>query len=216
MKLCRLCSKPSTIVFHDTRIFFACNRCGLIFTDRNLSDSDSIKHYIAQHDNGFNWIHEADYILKLIPTINDNYAILDYGSGCGLLAKELRERGFNVSCYEPMYDGLFDLSKYNYNYDVIILNEVIEHVDNILLVLNNIYYSLKSKGYIIIKTLRTDSIIISPFDFETIFKSWWYKDDLTHISFFSYLTFEYICNNMFDNLKIIHNDALSVVMYKDS
>ncbi len=48
------------------------------------------------------------------------------------------------------------------------------------------------------------------------FKNWWYKDDPTHISFFSFLTFDYICNNRGRNLavKAISSTDNCVVLQK--
>ena len=214
MRLCRLCESKTSVVFKNTRHFFACTNCGLIFSDCPLPEQEKQAHYTGQYDNGFNWENEARYFTKFLPAEKISYKILDYGSGGGHLANELRKTGYDIDCYEPMFHGEFDMLQHYGAYDFIILNEVIEHVEHLKNILENINYSLKPGGQVLIKTMVTDGLISDPYNFEYNFKEWWYKDDLTHISFFSSITFEYICANMFSAFKIIRQDVLSILLQK--
>lgn len=214
MRSCRLCEGQTSVVFKDTRVFFACTTCGLIFSDCHLTEQEKQAHYIGQYNNGFNWEHEACYFINFFPRGKKDLKILDYGSGGGYLANELKNVGYAVDCYEPMFHGEFNRSQNSGLYDFLILNEVIEHVEDLISVLNNIYYSLKLGGQVLIKTAITDNIISDPYNFEHNFREWWYKDDLTHISFFSTLTYEFICANMFTSFEIVQQDILSVLLQK--
>jgi SAM-dependent methyltransferase len=207
MRSCRICSHPAHLLFNDTRPFFGCNVCGLIFTDCFISEEAVEKHYKDQHSNSFDWMREAKGFVEWIKNMGQpvpllSLSILDYGSGSGLLAEALKNIGFQVDCYEPMLHGKFNPNVYSKSYDVIILNEVMEHLEDINQILDRIYGILALNGVIIIKTLLTDRIINDPENFKESFSRWWYKDDPTHISFFSFMTIEYLCHDRGRNLVI--------------
>ena len=207
MRTCRLCHNPAQLVFEDVRPFFACNFCGLIFTDCFLSVEAVEKHYKDQHGNPFDWMAEAQVFVGWlknmgIPVPLLDSSILDYGSGSGLLTEAFRKIGFKADGYEPMLHGAFNPANYSRAYDVIILNEVVEHLDDINQTLDIVYSVLAANGVIIIKTLLTDRLINDPENFKESFVGWWYKDDPTHISFFSFLTIEYLCHDRGRNLVV--------------
>ena len=93
-------------------------------------------------------------------------------------------------------------NKYSKAYDIIIMNEVVEHLEDINITFDIIYSVLALNGVVFIKTLLTDRIINDPENFKESFTRWWYKDDPTHISFFSFLTIEYICQDRGRNLTV--------------
>jgi hypothetical protein len=214
MRTCRLCHHPARLVFEDTRPFYACNVCGLIFSDCLISIEAVERHYKDQHGNTFDWITEANGFVEWIKNMGFtvpllSLSILDYGSGSGLLTEALRKMGFKVDCYEPMLHGEFNRKGYSEAYDVIILNEVVEHLEDINKTLDIVFSLLAINGVLIIKTLLTDSLINDPQNFTKSFKNWWYKDDPTHISLFSFLTIEYISKDRGRNLVVrafSHND----------
>jgi SAM-dependent methyltransferase len=215
MRTCRLCNHPAQLVFEDVRPFFACNVCGLIFSDCFISAEAVEKHYTDQHKNTFDWDQEANGFVEAIKKLGlesplSSLSILDYGSGSGLLAEALRKAGFNVDCYEPMIHGEFNAQNYSKAYDVIILNEVVEHLEDINKTLDIIYNLLPIKGVVFIKTLLTDPIVNHPENFKALFSAWWYKDDPTHISFFNLLTIDYICQDRGRHL------ALRATSYTDN
>ncbi len=71
---------------------------------------------------------------------SENITLLDFGSGAGVLAKIAAKEGLNVTAYEPSLerntvnqeDGIIFTNKLDsinaYKYDIIILNQVLEHV----------------------------------------------------------------------------------------
>ncbi|MEW6184554.1 MAG: class I SAM-dependent methyltransferase [Thermodesulfobacteriota bacterium] len=205
---CRLCGHPAIQVYEDDRPFFACNICGLIFSDCLISTEAAEKHYQDQYKNAFDWDKEA---LAFVAMINQckhspepsSLSVLDYGSGGGFLTEALRRKGFTVDGYEPMIHGEFEEGKYSRNYDVVILNEVLEHLPDINKTFDLIYDLVAPQGIMILKTLLTDSLINDPEHFLQLFKAWWYKDDPTHISFFSSLTFEFLCRDRGRNLEVL-------------
>lgn len=86
------------------------------------------------------------------------------------------------------------MERYLYEYDLVIANEVIEHVSDVIDFFDTLNFVCRSGGILYISTLTTDSMINDPHHFTEKFSTWWYKDDLTHISFFNQNTFEYICS----------------------
>jgi hypothetical protein len=62
--------------------------------------------------------------------------------------------------------------------------EVIEHLPNLWEELEEIHKVLTDKGIILFTTLLTNEFIDLTSAAE-VFKTWWYKDDPTHVSFFN-------------------------------
>lgn len=191
---CRLCNADAVRCYADQRIFFFCSCCGLIFTDCPLSTVEMEMHYQGQHDVEFDDTVYANRILDLARGFTSVSRILDYGAGSGRLAEAFRVMGYQVDCYEPMQDGSFDDTKYAYGYDLVLLNEVLEHVSDVLAIMDNLHNLCRLNGVLYIGTLTTDKIINNPEQFSDLFQKWWYKDDLTHVSFFCQSSFEYICS----------------------
>ena len=92
-----------------------------------------------------------------------------------------------------MSHGDFRVGDYNNNYDLVILNEVIEHIEDVLPVFDDLCTVLRPGGAVFISTLMTDTIINAGERSWDLFRCWWYKDDPTHVSFYCQLTFEYLC-----------------------
>lgn len=192
-RCCRLCNSPAYMVFEDSRPFYVCKKCGLIFTGCYLSPEETTKHYQSQYGNIIDWNKEATAILNLVSFAVTPLNIFDFGSGSGLLAAAFRSMGFEVGNYEPMLHGDFRTENYDSSYDLVILNEVIEHVEDVMQTFDNICSVTKPGSVIFISTMMTDIIINEPGKFQETFSNWWYKDDPTHVSFFCQLVFESIC-----------------------
>lgn len=190
---CRICNSPAFFLFDEKRPFLVCKLCGLIFSYNLVSVEETEKHYKDQYLHEVDWHAEARSILEFLGIAKGPLRIFDYGSGSGRLSDALRSMGFHVDNYEPMIDGNFESRTYQNDYDLVILNQVIEHVEDILKSTENVFSLTRPGGIIFIATLMTDEMINDPENFQELFKSWWYKDDPTHISFFCTRSFEYIC-----------------------
>lgn len=85
-----------------------------------------------------------------------NHLFLDYGCAGGLFIKYLQERGFtNCSGYDPYapQDGLGNLATLrNKQFDYILLQDVIEHVEDPNILLSQLNDLLAPGGYILIGT----------------------------------------------------------------
>ncbi|MFZ4857474.1 MAG: class I SAM-dependent methyltransferase [Desulfuromonadaceae bacterium] len=200
-----MCDKQAFLVFEDSRPFYICCNCGLIFTECSLSRAQKNEHYQSQHANPFDWLKEAEALLRLVSFAVVPRKIFDFGSGSGFLAAAFKSLGYEVTTYEPLLHGEFKRNNYNCSNDLVILNQVIEHVEDIDSLVDNVYSVTEPGGIIFVATLMTDAITDELSRFQEQFKKWWYKDDQTHISFFSQCTFEYICANKDSNqLKLVY------------
>ena len=101
---------------------------------------------------------------------------LDFGSGPGpTLSLMLKECGHSVDLYDKFYaknDVVFEKQ-----YDFITASEVVEHLRQPMAELNRLMGLLKSNGILAIMTQ-----ILTP---QIDFSQWYYKNDPSHIGFFS-------------------------------
>lgn len=191
---CRLCGEPATPIPGLGRRFHVCSRCGLIFSHNPLSREETERHYRMQHTVEYDNLGYAEKVLAVVRSQLEPQRILDFGSGSGKLAEALRSLGYMVDTYEPMCDGDFDPARFGNSYDLVVANEVLEHVSGILATMDHIHAACRPGGVVYIGTLTTDDLINDPENFYERFRSWWYKDDLTHVSFYNVRSFEYICS----------------------
>lgn len=110
---------------------------------------------------------------------------LDFGSGPGpTLSVMLEELGYRTRIYDPFYapdDAVFDLQ-----YDFITATEVAEHLYQPGNVLNRLWSLLRPGGLLGIMTSRVDDV--------QDFAGWHYKNDPTHVVFFSKRSFEWLAD----------------------
>ena len=90
---------------------------------------------------------------------------------------------------------------------MITLIEVIEHLKDPFKELNHLKKLLNRNGFFLIKTL------FHPEDKE-FFLKWWYKEDFTHISFFSKKTFKILAELL--NMKLLKMDNTDICILQDT
>jgi 2-polyprenyl-3-methyl-5-hydroxy-6-metoxy-1,4-benzoquinol methylase len=109
--------------------------------------------------------------------------ILDFGCGpAPALAQQLTSMGHKVSLYDVFYHH--EPSVLQTGYDAIVMTEVIEHLHSPHMELLNLWRLLKQGGVLGIMTQRV-------IDIER-FKTWQYKNDPTHVCFYSEATFDWV------------------------
>lgn len=192
---CKICRSKTKLL----NGFYHCLNCNFIMK-KNIVSEEAEKNRYLLHKEGedyFKYLHNLfkDYLKK-------DDIILDFGSGkSNALAQSFPK--YNITSYDYYFNQVaYDDKKY----DVIILNEVIEHIEYPLEVLENLRKMLKEEGFILIQTGLTDKI-------EDINK-WWYTRDITHISFFSLNTFSYIAQKL--NLNLIKKAQFIILRNKYS
>lgn len=124
---------------------------------------------------------------------------LDFGSGPGpTLSIMLRELGHDMQIYDPFYAA--DDHVLDHRYDFVTATEVVEHFREPAIDLQKMWKCVKPGGILGIMTkLARDQVA---------FAKWHYKNDQTHVSFFSRGTFEWLATQWKCELDFIGNDVI--------
>lgn len=190
-------------------MYLQCDNCALVFVpvDQLLSFEDEMERY-SQHNNSSEDPRYCKYLQGKIDDMQElgvdlsAGTILDFGAGeNGVMTELLKEQGYDATAYDPAY-GLDDLSKAPYH--LIIMNEVIEHLYTPMDELKKLYELLASGGYLYINTEMIDTV--------KEFENWWYRNDPTHVIFFSEKTFEYLADALC--LTLCHSNHKNRVLFQ--
>lgn len=200
---CKICNSPSLLFFQNGRQFFRCTDCLFLFSPDRVSKEEEYAHYKNQWGgaNPESWDSKAQVLLNVILQYVKPKSILDFGSGCGSLTEAFNNLGVNTTPLEPMVHGFLKDQRYSSKFDAVVGVEVIEHLPDPVAELKEIEKVLSPNGVMVFSTLMTNSFIEHPLAREH-FKSWWYKDDPTHVSFF--------CNQSLDTLSRMRNYEIDV------
>lgn len=188
----------------DTRFYYACLECDLIFTDTtfHLSPEEEIARY-SEHNNGIEHAGYVEFLNRVIqpalPFLTTDMTGLDYGCGpAPTLSKLLQREG--IACFD--YDPLFGFNHPHKQYDFIFATECFEHFFYPGMEFREINALLKPGGYLAVMTEQWESL--------DRFKSWYYKRDQTHVSFFHRNTFHYLCKTF--GYSILYQDRNRVIV----
>ncbi|MDT8382443.1 MAG: class I SAM-dependent methyltransferase [Brevefilum sp.] len=209
---CPLCQFTTTTPFFsdNRRDYLRCPQCKLIFVSRD--DLLSKKEEKARYDLHQNNPEDAGYhqflnqfaqpLLKRIGPPPQHG--LDFGSGPGpVLAMILEKKGFKMSLYDPYYSP--DPAVLDNSYDFVTCTETIEH-----------FYKPDKDWRLLLSLLKPGAwlgimtqLVKDPQEFSGMH----YIKDMTHVSFFSRHTFQYLADR--DNLHLeIEADNLIFIKSK--
>ena len=189
---CPLCNTNQKLAFLSDaeREYYRCSCCDLIFVTRecHLSEYEEKVRYDS-HNNDPGDLRYRNFfkqlLVPLLAILPSNSYGLDFGSGPGpTLSLMLEECGHKVDLYDKFYaqnDAVFQN-----RYDFITVTEVVEHLPNPLKDLEVLVKILQRGGILAIMTE-----IISP---QLDFTNWYYKNDPSHVCFYSEKTFLYLAN----------------------
>lgn len=210
--LCKIChSKTITITDHkSSQIYYKCEECGFIYLDESwIIDATKEHSHYAKHNNTFECLGYVQMFEKFISTFisplkKEIKTALDFGCGEGVvLAKLLDNEGFKTDFYDLFF---YQTKVYeNKKYDLITSTEVFEHLKDPLFYFELLKEHLNHNGYLIIMTKF-------PPQSDDEFLKWWYRRDITHISFFSKKSFEIIASRF--NFKIINTNDQDVIVFQ--
>ena len=186
---CPLCGESRGEFFYaDRRDFFRCANCEIVFVlpDQFLSSREE-KAVYDQHENSPDDQRYRQFLNRLLEPMVARLAPesfgLDFGSGPGpTLSVMFEEAGHSMSIYDPFYAP--DITPLSRQYDFITATEVVEHLHRPMEELNRLWNCLKPNGWLGIMTKR----VATQADFAT----WHYKNDPTHVCFFSEETFQWL------------------------
>ncbi|MEM7534438.1 MAG: class I SAM-dependent methyltransferase [Chloroflexota bacterium] len=208
MHICPLCSSETkaTLFYQDSpghhhpRDYYRCATCQLVFVPpvQYLSPTAEKAEYDL-HQNSPNDQGYRRFLSRMFDPMQERIVAtshtckhgLDFGSGPGpTLSVMFEEAGHRVALYDRFYTP--DDSVFGRSYDFITATEVVEHLHHPKQELDRLWGCLKPGGYLGIMT----KMVLD----RAAFAKWHYKQDLTHVCFFSQATFEWIsmqwCNNI--------------------
>jgi len=192
---CPLCREASRDLFFSGkyREFYRCPCCALVFVPPEYYlPEDREKERYDLHENSpenrgyVKFLSEvADIFMAHVKTIGKG---LDFGSGPEpVFAGILRARGFDMSTYDPFFAS--DAGVFRNKYDLIALVEVMEHLKDPMGEIRRLNHCLEPGGVI---SIRTEMMP----EGNEAFRFWSYKNDPTHICFYSDDTFRWLAETL--------------------
>ena len=203
---CPLCMAVEiTAYFSDSdRSYLCCSTCGLVFVppDEYVSRCAEKAEYELDH-NDIDVLGYRKFLSRLMSPLVERLPPgahgLDFGGGRGpALAHMLRDIGFEVSLYDSFF--VPDEGVLNVEYDFICATEVVEHLHRPAQELEHLWSLLRPGGWMGVMT----KLVLD----RTAFARWHYKNDPTHVCFFSVDTWRWWARNHDASLEVIGADVI--------
>lgn len=181
---CILCNSglSEPIYVEERHRFYDCNCCGSIVrsVDTFPNDIIEIERY-ESHNNDVNDPRYQKFVSPITLAVQADFSShnsvgLDFGAGTGpVITKVLNINGYSLKLYDPFFHP--DKSVLKEKYDYIVCCEVIEHFHQPLKEFKLLKNLLKPKGklYCMTDIYRNQSN----------FGDWYYKNDPTHVIFYT-------------------------------
>lgn len=188
-RLCPLCSSTAKDYCADKfRAYFQCTNCRLVFVGKeSFPTAHDEKSRYELHENSPDDIGYRNFLSRMcdpmVSRLPKGSRGLDFGSGPGpTLSVMMAELGYPMVVYDPFFAPNESVLKNEY--DFVTATEVVEHFRSPLQSFARMWHCVKSGGYlgIMTKLVRDD----------TVFSNWRYKNDDTHICFYSKETFNWL------------------------
>ena len=203
---CPLCFGGHISSFHSDkrRDYLRCQDCLLVFvpSDQHL-DFQQEKAIYDLHQNQADDGGYREFLSRLALPLLDRLAPLssglDYGCGPGpLLAEILKQAGHGIELYDPIYAN--HPQHLQNRYDFITCTEVAEHFRRPGIEFERLFGLLKPRGRL---GLMTKLVLDAD-----AFARWHYKNDQTHISFFSRPTLQWLAERYRCEVEFIGQDVI--------
>uniref|UniRef100_UPI004048BE5A class I SAM-dependent methyltransferase n=1 Tax=Vibrio anguillarum TaxID=55601 RepID=UPI004048BE5A len=206
MHICPLCFSEQIVPYFadKVRLYLQCQHCALVFVSpEHRLDEKAEKAFYDLHENnpqdrGYRQFLSrvcAPMLERLSPASNG----LDFGCGPGpTLSIMLEEAGHTMSLYDIFFHP--DEKVLQATYDFMTATEVIEHLHKPHQVWQQWLNLVKPGGWIGLMTKLVKDV--------EAFAGWHYKNDLTHVIFFSRETFQYLAKRDELELEFIGNDVI--------
>lgn len=186
---CLLCGTQSTFfINYKDRIYYTCPNCKGIFLEpeQRMETENEEKHY-RFHNND---VEDPGYLNFVSPitkaVLNDftpEHSGLDFGAGTGsAISKVLSDNQYNIKQFDPFFHNYIELLTEQYDY--VVSCEVVEH-----------FYNPKKEFKLLKKMLLPNGklyIMTDLYSPEIDFKTWYYKNDHTHVFLYKKETMEWI------------------------
>lgn len=208
---CPLCasSQVEHYLADSRRDYLQCGVCRLVFVPphQHLSAAEEKAHYDLHEndpaDPGYRKFLSR-LATPLLEKLADKSVGLDFGSGPGpTLSLMMAEAGHRVAIFDPYYAP--DDSCLRQHYDFITATEVVEHLSRPGEELDRLWSLLNVGGWLGLMTKRVSG--------REAFTRWHYKNDPTHICFYSRETFDHL--GLKWQTEVLYPDADVVLFHKN-
>ncbi|MDH6018164.1 class I SAM-dependent methyltransferase [Vibrio splendidus] len=206
MYTCPLCHHQGVNHYFEDkrRAYQQCQQCELVFVkpEQRLEAKEEKAHYDL-HENDPSDAGYRRFLSRIADPLTDKISSnshgLDFGCGPGpTLSIMLEEAGHTMELYDIYYHP--EASVLEKTYDFMTATEVIEHLYHPDKVWQQWLNLVKPKGWI---GLMTKLVI----DVDA-FAGWHYKNDPTHVVFFSRQTFQFLAERDKLELEFFGNDVI--------
>lgn len=203
---CPLCKSDDNVHFFvdKFRSYLKCRVCALIFVPPRfyVSPEDEKSRY-EEHNNDAGDKGYRNFLKRIVTPVQDRFAIgangLDFGCGpTQVLAEMLENKGFEMEVYDPIYAR--DKAVFESGFDFVVSTEVVEHLRRPMFEIKRLISLLKEGGMLALMTRLYDKSIS--------FRGWHYKNDRTHICFYSLETFRWLSRELDIRCELFASDIL--------
>lgn len=198
---CSLCESKGLVFFLEKKglRYHQCSECELIQLDSEsiLTEAQEKKTY-ERHKNSSLDPRYREFLSQLFLPLRERVKTSSYGLdfGCGpgpTLSVMFEECGHQMEVYDKYF--FENESVYSKHYDFITATEVFEHLISPKDSLEKLFKCLKNEGYL--------GVMTSLYDPSINFKNWYYRNDPTHIRFYTEKTFQWIADKFNCSLEIL-------------
>jgi hypothetical protein len=187
---------------------YKCLQCQILFKSENvhLDSTEEEKRY-RFHENDANDPNYYDFLIKLLKPIEKDLdkikTHLDFGSGkSSVYQKFFLERNCESLCYDLFFHP--DKETLTRQYDLVTCSEVVEHFNNPSQDWAELVSVVKQNGLLAVMT----NFYLDEIDYP----NWWYKNDPTHVVFYSLESLKYIEKKYL--LKNEYCDSKSIIIFR--
>jgi hypothetical protein len=187
---CPLCASTAidSFSFDSNRTYMRCEICDLVFVpEKFYLPPAKEKAVYDMHQNDPGDVAYRSFLSRLFEPmmgrISTGSSGLDFGSGPGpTLSVMFEEQGCRMDLYDPYYAP--DEAVFTRQYDFVTATEVVEHLYQPAKELDRLWSLIRLGGWLGIMTKRVDDTLL--------FSQWHYKNDPTHVVFFSERCFHWL------------------------
>lgn len=210
---CPLCHSTEHTLYcaHETGEYRLCAECALVFVlpEAYLNEEEEKGRYDL-HTNSPDDANYRKFLSKVLDPVCERVPKgsfgLDFGSGPGpTLSKMFEENGYEMRIYDHFYAR--NEEALEQRYDFITSTEVVEHLHDPSGVLDKLMGMLKPKGLL--------ALLTQPYPPEEEFAKWYYKNDPTHVCFFSPATMQWLADKYGSSLECIGKDIFVFINEKE-
>lgn len=203
---CPLCEHGEITLFcrDKRRSYYHCAECDLVFVSpRDFLSPQHEKLVYDQHQNCPEDFGYRNFLSRLFEPLQQQLAPqccgLDFGSGPGpTLSLMFAEAGHEVAIFDYFYAN--DPQVWEREYDFISASEVVEHLHRPRFELERLWMHLRSGGVLGVMTKMVIDV--------EAFAQWHYKNDPTHVTFFSPATFAWLAGYWKASVQFVGADVV--------